>query len=322
MIHGKLIGLIALLLVCGSAVAQDTVSLRTYSAPQHPGASIRGLFVNDSGAYAIEHPNGIGVFDFEGTGYASKLAFVSGAEVNGTQDIGGIYKMEGSDLHLLFCTNAHTYSNGVRHHLYYSWNGTTFRRLTTASGTRKVPLDAGGIGDIAGGGGGASTPAPDGKKTQYPIHEEGYFGVSKGYAKVDIDQDGHISVNIIGKHSGVTGRSRFTCTVIVTGYKNGKPHIVLNKPRAQTLTVGADADGSAEKDETFTDFEPIKPEDIDNVRHVRVLFGKDVAGENFKDVVSDIIGAASELLDEADALYKKAKESEIGKDVATAAAAG
>ena len=252
----KLFGLIALLIVCGSAVAQDTVSLRTFSAPQHPGASIRGLFVNESGAYAIEHPNGIGVFDFEGTGYASKLSFVSGAEVNGTQDIGGIYKMEGSDLHLLFCTNAHTYSNGVRHHLYYSWNGTTFRRLTTACGTRKVPLDAGGIGDITTPGGGSSTLAPDGKKTKYPIHQEGYFGVSKGYAKVDIDQDGHMSLNIIGKHPGL-GVSRFTCTVIVTGFKNGKPNIVLNKPRAQTLTVGGDSDGIAEKNETFTDFEPI-----------------------------------------------------------------
>jgi hypothetical protein len=322
MLRILLLQLIAFLTACGSGIAQETVSIRTYSAPQHPGASISSLFVNDNGAYAIEHPAGFGVFDFEGTGYASKLAFVSGAEVDGTDDIGGIYKMEGSDLHVLFCTNPHTYSNGVRYHLYYSWNGTTFRRLTTASGTRKVPLDKGSLGDLAGGGGGVASPAPDGKKTKYPIHLEGYFGVTRGYAKVDIDEDGHISVNIIGKHAGMTGRSRFTCAVVVTGFKNGKPHMVLNVPRSQTLTVGADIDGSAEKNETFTEFEPIKPEDIDNVRHVRVLFGKDVAGDNFRAVISDIIKAASEVLDEADAFYKKASDSEIGTAVAIAAAAG
>lgn len=100
--------------------------------------------------------------------------------------------------------------------------------------------------------------------------------------------------------------------------------MVLNVPRTQTLTVGPAGGGTGvnDKDETFTDFPPIQAADIPNVRNVRVLFAKDKSGENFKDVVTGIIGAASELLDDADALYKKAKESEIGQDIATAAAAG
>jgi hypothetical protein len=156
----------------------------------------------------------------------------------------------------------------------------------------------------------------------YPIHTEGYFNVSKGYAWIDIGADGRFSIRINGKHSGVTGSSRFSCAVVVTGYRNGEKNVVLNVPRTQTLTVGADADGAAEKDETFTDFPPIAAEDRDNVRNVRVLFEKNKSGDNFKDVVKNIINAAGEILDDADALYKKAESSEIGQAVATAAASG
>ena len=64
------------------------------------------------------------------------------------------------------------------------------------------------------------------------------------------------------------------------------------------------------------------PEVRDSIRNVRVLLEKDKSGDNFVDVVKGMLSSAGEIFDETEALYKKVKESELGQDVATAAAAG
>lgn len=156
---------------------------------------------------------------------------------------------------------------------------------------------------------------PDGKKPKFPIQVE--EGVSKGYAWGTVDATGSVSIRIKGKHSGMTGRTRFSACMVITGWKDGKENVILAEPVTKTTTIGADfLKGTASKDQTHTIAGAVKPEDIDSIRNVRLLLGKDVAGENFKDVVKGMLQAAKELVTEADALYKEVKKSDIGKDVA------
>lgn len=164
------------------------------------------------------------------------------------------------------------------------------------------------------------TPPPDGKTAQFPWSTEGYFGTD-GYVWVVIDAGGNFTVTLKGKNSGVTGNSaHYSCSIIVLGYRDGKPDCILNVPTPQTLTVGIDSSsGTNTETETFTSFPPIKPEDLAGVRKVLVLYSYEKAGQNFKDTISDIIGATSQLIDEADALYEKAENSKIGGAIAVAA---
>jgi hypothetical protein len=78
--------------------------------------------------------------------------------------------------------------------------------------------------------------------------------------------------------------------------------------------------GTSSKTATFTDLPAIDPVDIDNVRNVRVLLAEDKAGTNFVDVISGALGAAGQLLGEADALYKQWNDSDIGQAVDVAVA--
>jgi hypothetical protein len=160
----------------------------------------------------------------------------------------------------------------------------------------------------------------DGRKTVYPIHNE--QDNSDGSATVDIDETGTFSLTINGHHSGETGQTDFTAAVVVTGFKNGSAHTVLNQPSSRNLTVTASfPSGSNSKSATFTDLPAIAPADIDHVRNVRVLLASNKSGQNFVDVISSAIGAASTLLQEANALYKQWNDSDLGQSVNTAAAA-
>jgi hypothetical protein len=161
--------------------------------------------------------------------------------------------------------------------------------------------------------------APDGKKAKYPIHVE--QSGDHSYAKVDIDQSGSFSLNLEGTHSGFTGSTDFTAAVVVSGFKDGKPHIVLNKPSRRTKTVAVDqSTGTNKENQTFTDLSPIAPEDIDNMRNVSILIAVNKSGTDFVSVVSGILSSAGQLFSEADALYKEVEGSDLGQAIAVAAA--
>lgn len=161
----------------------------------------------------------------------------------------------------------------------------------------------------------------DGNRAVYPIKGEGYYNANPGYAWVELGPSGHFSVRVKGKHSGVTGNSRYSICPVAVGYKNGQANTILNAPQTRTLTVGAEPDGSATKEATFADFPPVPPEDLPAVRFIWVLFSRNKSNDNFKDTLTHIIRAAGEVFSEADVQYKKFVDSDLGQAIIAAVAA-
>jgi len=296
-------------------------------------SSIKYTYTNSEGNYHLDGANGRAIYKWsDGKFYTDNLELTRFAFLNPGSDDVIIYRVPNQSFYFAFGTTGYRSPHptvGEYYTLYYSYDGKNFKRLLTPNGTDRGPLTgtvppptgtgstgAGGTGTggSSSGGTGSSQTSPDGKKPQFPIKVEGYFGITKGYAWAEVGSDGYISLKINGKHSGTTGSTRFTGIVVVSGYRDGKENTVLNKPEPRTNTVGANSgSGVSEKDLTFTDFKPIANEDINNIRHVRVLMAKDKSGDNFVDTVTGMLQAAGTIAKEADSLYKQIKDSEIGQ---------
>lgn len=309
---------------------QTTYQAGIYAGPV-PSDGIKAAFFNDDGTFFLAGKTGTATYKWEGKALWSKLQFVRAASMKALDgsfiDQGVLYKDEKDPFHLFFSSQPMNSGIGTRYRLYYSLDGSGFSRWMTQSGTSKYQADERAIADFQQGGGpstpgGNSTePAPDGKKAVFPFTAS--ESVNGGSADVTVLPEGIVTITMKGRHSGVSGSTKYSCAVVISGYRGGQPYTVLNRVETETLTVGANSlTGTASKTKTFTQSAAFTAEDRDNVRNVRVLLEKDKSGENFVDVVKGMLSAAEDIFDEAESLYKKIKQSEIGRDVATAAASG
>jgi hypothetical protein len=306
-----------------------TVSEERTSSPVATGGPAT-TYINDEGAFFLAGQDGTATYSFQGKGHWSQLTFVKAASLRGPNfiDQGLIYKDKDDSFFLYFSTIPLSQNGSNHHRLYYSYDGIGFTRWLTESGTTRYEADADAAGDLrrlvtsAGTAGPESAlPAPDGNKTVYPLVDSA--SVDGGRAEVTVLPEGIVKIMIRGRHSGFSGRTRYSCLVVLSGYKDGEEHVILNRLDTQTLTVGANQlSQTAEKDKVFVQENAFNLVDRNNIRNVRILLEKDRSGDNFVDAVIGMIQSAGMIFDEAEALYKKVKESEIGNDVKVAAAAG
>ncbi len=324
-------------------VGQDSetfIILQTEAAPA-PSTGIKKMYSNDKGSFFLGGSRGLALYEYEGEAYFSRLKFVKPCSLvgGGLTDQGFVYRDVTDPFYLFFSAISFpSASDGQpRYRLYYSFDGQSFTRWLTASGTRSFELNDAALTEFvsfgSGTGGGnppggvtpgappSTTTAPDGRKTVFPISES--ESVDGGRADVTVLPEGIVKIQMKGRHSGNTGSTRYSCSVIISGYKDGEEFVILNRVDTETLTVGANAlAGTATKTKSFTQSNAFSTDDRYNIRNVRVLLGKEISGQTFLEAVKNMLDGANQIFDETEALYKKIKESEIGEDVATAVASG
>lgn len=319
--------------VCSYSVLGQDFRLERAIPRDSPFTSsgLNACYTNHDGTFILAGKSGIGAYVLNDTAYYAKLTLVGPGSIRNGNDVdqGFMYKDTDSELRLFFSTIMRNVSQGQRYWLYYSADGGQFTRWITKQGTAKFNVSpastqlvtqaattnvlsgAGGPSDIAN--------APDGKFAALPWM--GTESVNDGSAEVTVLPEGIVKIKLKGRHSGFSGRTRFSCTVVASGYRNGEEYVVLNKPETVTLTVGANQlQQTASKDQVFIQNASFNPAEAKNIRNVRILLAKDKAGDNFVDVIIGMLQSGGQIFDEAEALYKKVKKSELGTDVATVAA--
>ena len=343
MFHRLLILTITIAIPVSVGFAQTSYNLETTSilpppevayAPS-PADGTEASYINNEGSFFLAGKDGAAVYRYDNKTYFSKLTCLGPSSLRSGQfvDQGFVYKDSKDPFFLYFSSIAQSVPQGTRYWLYYSFDGRNYTRWLTTTGTSKHAIDDRSkefvkqlrIDSTSTPGNqpnpGNVTDAPDGKVAKLPW--TGSASTNGGSANVTVLPEGIISIRLKGRHSGVTGRTKYSCAVVVSGYKNGQPFTILNRADTETLTVGANSfTGTASKDKSFTQRDSFSPNEAKNIRNVRILLVKDKSGDNFVDTVKGMLQAASDIFDEAESLYKKIKQSEIGADVATAAAGG
>jgi len=83
----------------------------------------------------------------------------------------------------------------------------------------------------------SSQHAPDNRVAKFPITaSESVDGCT---ASATVFPERIIEISMEGRHSGNTGSTRYSCVVVVSGYRGGNRYVILDRPETETLTVGA-----------------------------------------------------------------------------------
>ena len=156
----------------------------------------------------------------------------------------------------------------------------------------------------------------DNRVPVFPIKD--YNKGAAGAASIEISDDGVLKFVMRVTATAGVGTVRYLAAVVVTGFYNDEPgHILLTIPH-HTLTVGRDPFKTREKRETW--LHRIDPGDVRNVRRVHLILDRDKSEGDFVSHLIKGIQRVGDLWDSADSLYKKIKDSELGKAIATTAA--
>ncbi len=159
---------------------------------------------------------------------------------------------------------------------------------------------------------------PDGKKPVFPIVEE--KSGARGLARVTIGGDGIVELYMKVDAPAGGSTTRYIATVLITGFKNNSLNNVLtDQIETHTLTVAGTLISGADKERSWF-LPPVKPEDVNNIRHVRVQLERDKSVADGLTQFIELCRDLGEAWDAADTLYKKVKNSELGTAIALAVA--
>jgi hypothetical protein len=172
-----------------------------------------------------------------------------------------------------------------------------------------VPTGQGGAGNL-----------PDAKKPIFPIVKEA--SGARGLARVTVEDDGVSTLYMKVDTPAAGSTTRYVASVLITGYRDDDTNNVLtDRIESHSLTLGANPLNDETKDASWF-ISSVKPEDAPKIRHVRILLERDKSVPDLAQQAISLFQTIGQVVDAADTLYKKIKHSELGQDVALAAAGG
>jgi len=155
----------------------------------------------------------------------------------------------------------------------------------------------------------------DGKVPVFPI--KAYKKGAAGAVSLEITRDGVAKFNM-RVNVPLLDTNRYVATLVLTGLHNGEDGHILVGFVTHSLTVGGNPLGGSPKRKSWTFH--IAPATLKLLRHYHLVLDRDKSEPDLVDRVVETIRRTGEIWEEADALYKKVKDSELGEDIALAAA--
>ncbi len=150
----------------------------------------------------------------------------------------------------------------------------------------------------------------------FPIIEEA--GGARGSARVEVGDDGIVTLEMTVDAPAGGNTTRYVACAVITGYRDSEPTNILLRIEPQSLTVASSPFSKATKSRRWE--YDICPEDVNNIRHIRLFLERNKSEPNLATQIIDTCRKAGEVWVALDSLYKKVKNSELGKGIALAAA--
>jgi hypothetical protein len=153
----------------------------------------------------------------------------------------------------------------------------------------------------------------DGKVPSFPIVREETG--ARGRARVTVGTDGVAVLEMWADCPANSSTTRYVATTLLTGYKDTDENNVLtDRVESHSITVGSNPFHSSHKHDSWI-IGSVRPEDLRNVRKVRVLLERDQSEDSALDQFIKLTREVGQAWDAADSLYKKVKHSELGQDI-------